>query len=226
MKSENKLNNKYTKTQTDMDIQSLIDMCTKKLDQEPNHKKALLLRASSYIKKNELEKAAGDVRTLILNNKNNSTAYYLLGCIYEKKGELEKSIESFNQAIETDSNNVNALFSRGAVYNMLGNYQKAIDDYYLALETDSKRKTVYNRNLGRVLGLNNDTSETERSTSNDQTTEINNQSKNYDNLNIDGDINQYVYSQLNDLAIRNTNNMINLNSGKLDEKKKKKKRKS
>jgi hypothetical protein len=39
-----------------MDIQSLIDMCTKKLDQEPNHKKALLLRASSYIKKNELER--------------------------------------------------------------------------------------------------------------------------------------------------------------------------
>ncbi len=39
-----------------MDIQSLIDMCTYKLEKEPNHKKALLLRASSYIKKNELEK--------------------------------------------------------------------------------------------------------------------------------------------------------------------------
>lgn len=39
-----------------MDIQSLIDMCSYKLEKEPNHKKALLLRASSYIKKNELEK--------------------------------------------------------------------------------------------------------------------------------------------------------------------------
>jgi hypothetical protein len=37
-----------------LDIQNLIDMCTKKLEQEPNHKKALLLRASSYIKTNEL----------------------------------------------------------------------------------------------------------------------------------------------------------------------------
>jgi hypothetical protein len=39
-----------------MDIQSLIDMCTIKLEKEPFHKKALLLRASSYIKKNEYEK--------------------------------------------------------------------------------------------------------------------------------------------------------------------------
>lgn len=44
------------KAQSNKDIQSLIDMCSKKLEQEPNHKKALLLRASSYIKKNELEK--------------------------------------------------------------------------------------------------------------------------------------------------------------------------
>jgi hypothetical protein len=44
------------KSQSNKDIQSLIDMCTKKLEQEPNHKKALLLRASSYIKKNELDK--------------------------------------------------------------------------------------------------------------------------------------------------------------------------
>jgi hypothetical protein len=39
-----------------LDIQNLIDMCSKKLEIEPTHKKALLLRASSYIKKNELDK--------------------------------------------------------------------------------------------------------------------------------------------------------------------------
>jgi hypothetical protein len=59
MKNEkNQTNDKirHTKNQSNMDIQSLIDMCSKKLEQEPNHKKALLLRASSYIKKGELEK--------------------------------------------------------------------------------------------------------------------------------------------------------------------------
>ena len=44
------------KTQSNMDIQSLIEMCTRKLEQDPNHKKALLLRASSFIKTNELDK--------------------------------------------------------------------------------------------------------------------------------------------------------------------------
>lgn len=46
------------KTQSNSEIQSLIDMCSKKLDQDPSHKKALLLRASSYIKKNELDKVS------------------------------------------------------------------------------------------------------------------------------------------------------------------------
>jgi tetratricopeptide (TPR) repeat protein len=150
---------------------------------------------------------------LISLNSSNTTGFYLLGCIYEKKGDLEKSIESFNKAIEADQNNVNALFSRGAVYNMLGNYQKAIDDYYLALEMDSKRKTIY-RNLGRVLGLNNEAGETDRTLSPDQShlAPFNN-SKQLDNLNIDGDINHYVYKHLSDLAIRNTS--LSLENSKL-----------
>ena len=44
------------KQQSNIDINSLIDMCTKKLEKEHNHKKALLLRASSYIKKGDLDK--------------------------------------------------------------------------------------------------------------------------------------------------------------------------
>jgi hypothetical protein len=68
--NEKGINNKENvninyKSQYQMDIQSLIDMCSIKLDKEPNHKKALLLRASSYIKKNELERV-----------------YYLLFIIY------------------------------------------------------------------------------------------------------------------------------------------------
>lgn len=166
---------------------------------------------------------------MISLNSSNTTGFYLLGCIYEKKGDLEKSIESFNKAIEADNNNVNALFSRGAVYNMLGNFQKAIDDYYLALEMDSKRKTIY-RNLGRVLGLNNEVGETDRTMSPDQSAfnTFNNskQLDKLDNLNIDGDINHYVYKHLSDLAIRNTSLSLensklklsngNINSNKLD----------
>jgi hypothetical protein len=58
MKNEkiSKDQNPHTRSQSNMDIQSLIEMCTKKLEQDPSHKKALLLRASSYIKKGELDK--------------------------------------------------------------------------------------------------------------------------------------------------------------------------
>ena len=137
-----------------MDNQSLIEMCSKKLDQDPYHRKALLLRASSLIKKNDLEKALEDTKKLVFIDKENSTAFYLMGCIYEKLNMPEKAIDSYNQAVEIDPNNVNALLSRGACYNKLGNYQKAIDDYSIALEKDSLRtdKKTLMRNIDRVLG--------------------------------------------------------------------------
>ncbi len=48
--------NPNSKSQVNIEIQSLIEMCSRKLEQDPSHKKALLLRASSYIKKSELDK--------------------------------------------------------------------------------------------------------------------------------------------------------------------------
>ncbi len=57
------------RSQSNMDIQSLIDMCTKKLEQDPTHKKALLLRASSYIKKSELDRVwIKEINRLIIYN--------------------------------------------------------------------------------------------------------------------------------------------------------------
>jgi hypothetical protein len=43
---------KLAQKSIDADLQHLIEVCTKKLEQEPKHLKALLLRASSYIKTN------------------------------------------------------------------------------------------------------------------------------------------------------------------------------
>ena len=76
--------NKRIKSQTAMDFQSLIDMCSKKLEEDPSHKKALLLRASSLIKKGELNLALKDGIKLINLDVKNSTTYYMIGCIYEK----------------------------------------------------------------------------------------------------------------------------------------------
>ena len=229
-KNQNSLQlEKHNKTQSTMDIQSLVDMCSKKLDLDPNHKKALLLRASSYIKNKDFDKvknfflnciktkALEDVEMLLENHPKNSTAFYLMGCIHEKKGQIEIGIDFFNEAIEIDPNNVYALFSRGACYNMLGNYEKAIEDYSLALEKDSNRngrKTIL-RNIGKVLGLNNDNTITDNHLDEKSTNEMNNSyynlnnSKNIDN-NIDNDLNNYINYQLRDIISSSSNLPNNL----------------
>jgi hypothetical protein len=37
-----------------LNVDNLIAVCTKKLKEDPNHKKALFIRASSYLKKDRL----------------------------------------------------------------------------------------------------------------------------------------------------------------------------
>ena len=76
------------KPQSTMDYESLIEMCSRKLDEDPYHKKALLLRASSYVKKGELNLALKDGLKLIDYDCKNSATYYLIGCIYEKMGNV------------------------------------------------------------------------------------------------------------------------------------------
>ena len=181
--------------------QRLIDLCTQKLEKEPNHKKALLLRASTYIKMNQLELAESDANSILALDPNNSAAYFLLGCICEKRDQYEQSIQYLTSAIEMDPDNVKALFFRGAVYNTLGYFQKAIDDYDLALQKDSLRvgrKNVY-KNIGKVLGINNDGRREEDSYGG------------YDNENgseIDKEINNYIYNQFKTLSIKNKNNAV------------------
>jgi len=40
-----------------LDVDNLISVCTKKLRQDPTHKKALFIRGSSFLKKGMLEEA-------------------------------------------------------------------------------------------------------------------------------------------------------------------------
>jgi len=211
--------NSSSKKSGAMDNQSLIEMCSKKLDQDPYHRKALLLRASSLIKKNDLEKALEDTKKLVFIDKENSTAFYLMGCIYEKLNMPEKAIDSYNQAVEIDPNNVNALLSRGACYNKLGNYQKAIDDYSIALEKDSLRtdKKTLMRNIDRVLGLKKENQADKSVLGNNQTNvnTTNNLSNILDNYPVSNSmllhksgINDLEGNELFDLNMNKINNYI------------------
>jgi hypothetical protein len=48
-----------------LNVDNLINVCSKKLGDDPMHKKALFIRASSYLKKNCLKEAIEDCNALM-----------------------------------------------------------------------------------------------------------------------------------------------------------------
>jgi len=100
-----------------INVDNLINICSKKLEIEPTHRKALFIRASSYMKKGQYQEAIGDCNTLLEIDQRNVGAYYTRGCAYEKLGEIDKGIADFTVVLELDPNHVNAAFARGACQN-------------------------------------------------------------------------------------------------------------
>lgn len=73
-----------------MDVDNLITViCSKKLKLDPENKKAIFIRASSYLKKNMYKLAIEDCNALIELDSENAGAYYVRGCCYEKIGNLD-----------------------------------------------------------------------------------------------------------------------------------------
>ena len=132
----------------------IIEICTEKLTKKPKNKRALLLRASIYIKIGKYEEAKNDLQTL-LDNDNNlaSTAYYLLGIINKEINNNDLALKYFSKSIELDNNNINAYFLRGAINNILGNYKEAIKDFNEAIckdELKTNSNNVY-KNISKLL---------------------------------------------------------------------------
>ena len=86
-------------------------MCTKKIHEDPSHKKALFIRASSLLKKGFFEEAIYDSNALMCLDPNNAGAYYIRGCALEKLGHLEQSIDDFTTVLEIDPNHINAAYA-------------------------------------------------------------------------------------------------------------------
>ena len=144
-----------------LNVDNLITVCSKKLREDPNHKKALFIRASSYLKKGQFEQSIDDCNNLMQLDATHAGAYYVRGCAYEKLDMIDKSIEDFTKVLEIDPHHINAAYARGACENKRGNFAKAIDDYNMALAIDKERtmSPSLNRRLpfratqGNVLDL-------------------------------------------------------------------------
>ena len=131
----------------------ILELCNKKLSKKPNNKRALLLRASIYIKMHKYEEAEKDLQLLLKDKNLASTAYYLLGLINKESNNNKLALEYFTKSIELDNNNINAYFLRGAVNNILGNYKDAIKDYNDAIYKDTLKtegKNIY-KNISKIF---------------------------------------------------------------------------
>jgi Flp pilus assembly protein TadD len=76
------------KSTSSLTIDNLIGACTQKLQSDPSHEKALIIRASNFIKRNQLEEAIADCNRLLELNRENSSAFYVRGTAYNKMGHI------------------------------------------------------------------------------------------------------------------------------------------
>lgn len=140
-----------------LNVDNLITVCSKKLREDPNHKKALFIRASSYLKKGQFQQSIDDCNHLMQLDEMHAGAYYVRGCAFEKLEMVDKSIEDFTRVLQIDPHHINAAYARGACENKRGNFAKAIDDYNMALAIDKERtmSPSLNRRLPfRITQLN------------------------------------------------------------------------
>eukprot|EP01138_Halocafeteria_seosinensis_P007770 gb/GECG01007938.1/.p1 GENE.gb/GECG01007938.1/~~gb/GECG01007938.1/.p1 ORF type:complete len:1021 (+),score=132.22 gb/GECG01007938.1/:1-3063(+) len=124
-----------------VDVDRLIEQCTRKLEMQPNSFKALSIRASSYMKKKMYREAVEDYRLVLHQDPENVHAYYNKGIANDRVGNTEEAIEDFTEALKVDPDHVNAAYSRAACHNRMGNFSEAIDDYNMALTKDKARSS-------------------------------------------------------------------------------------
>ena len=121
-----------------VDVDKLIETCSRRLGEDANNAKALFIRASSYMKKHEYQLAIDDYSLALQINQNDVACVYNRGMAYEKMGALNESIRDYTRVLEIDPNHVNAAYARAACHNRKGHFSRAIEDYNLALMKDQQ----------------------------------------------------------------------------------------
>jgi len=147
-----------------VDLNYLIAICSKRLALNPRHKKALYIRASSYLKNEDFKSAIFDCNSLLELDAGNVNGLFLRGCAFQKTGNMENAIEDFSKVLEIDPNHVNAAFARAACLNKIGEYAKAIEDYQVALDKDEEKKAQTSISMRKISQKSKNLEKSQRST--------------------------------------------------------------
>ncbi|KAL3142922.1 hypothetical protein ABBQ38_003209 [Trebouxia sp. C0009 RCD-2024] len=120
------------------DNDRLIQVCTDKLQGNPQNVRALLIRAASYVKKGELEASVLDYSFVLQIEADHVEATFHRGTVYEKLGKLDEAIADFSKVLSLEPDHVKASYARGTCRNLKGDFAPAIEDYAKALEKDKQ----------------------------------------------------------------------------------------
>jgi tetratricopeptide (TPR) repeat protein len=102
----------------------------------------LVIRATAYQQKGELDRAIKDYEQAIALNPGDATAYYNRGVAYGSKGEWDRAIRDYGQAIQHRPDDAAAFRNRGFAYQEKKQFDRAMQDFDRAIEIDPKDATA------------------------------------------------------------------------------------
>ena len=140
-------------------VDSVILICTQRLAQSPEDTKALLTRASAYLRKEMNDEAIQDCEKVLQLQPNDVQALYIQGCAYEKSGLIENSLPCFSRVLELDPTHTKAALSRAACLNRLGQFTEACEVYAQALAVGKETRTPVNESSHTSKSTSASTSE-------------------------------------------------------------------
>ncbi|WP_162428418.1 tetratricopeptide repeat protein [Pontibacter pudoricolor] len=97
----------------------------------------------------DLQKAIGYLQTAVQRDKNNTTAYLMLGDAQLDLKKGGEAMTSYDNAIRIDGNNPKAYLRRGQLYTRSRNYTEAEQAFQKAIEIDPNYAPAY-RDLGEL----------------------------------------------------------------------------
>lgn len=108
------------------DSDTAIQMFDKAINIESNNADYYFFRALTYKKRENFQRAMGDLERAIQLNPNDGENYDVLGSIYIEFKKYNEAINVFDRAIERDDCNVNVLGKKGLCLFYLGEFRRSI----------------------------------------------------------------------------------------------------
>lgn len=119
--------------------------------EHPEHVEALVGRGICRYECKQWELSEIDLKKAILNDDENSRAYYFLGRICSGLSRTNEAIQMFTRAVAVDGQDYHSYLRRAELYEDQGEQVLAINDYSKCIENDMfVDKSLYRRGLLRM----------------------------------------------------------------------------